>query len=149
MKDVFIMNRAVTRGQCRINVHIQYFSLWEPWTAAPWPISRQESASKFQRCWVILICINFNETFMLKRNKKLTLSLKLCPIMKLNICFTSIWSSKFYKYFRYFSLHNSAQLSEAQVILWMKPCNCLFKVTFCVKEEMNYLLFIVYVVTGL
>ena len=41
--------------------------------------------------------------------------------MKLNICFTSIWSSKFYKYFRYFSLHNSAQLSEAQVILWMKP----------------------------
>ena len=28
-----------------------------------------------------------------------------------------------------------------------QQCNCLFKVTFCVKEEMNYLLFTVYTVT--
>ena len=44
----------------------------------------------FQRCWMILICINFCVTFMSKRNRRLTLRLKLCPIMKLNICLTHI-----------------------------------------------------------
>ena len=76
---------------------------------------------------------------MLKRNQKLTLKLKLCPIMKLNICFTSIWSRTLYKYFDILNA-NYLQLA-VQIMNETQKCHCVFKVSCWEKEEMNYLLY--------